>query len=657
MKRNPLIAVAKSLLLILLLAAGTTGACGQTVLDDLFSPSHLPVLRQSRLRHVSSRDTTGRNDDYFKIPAGETATIFNAAGPGVIARIWITVGASDPYYLRRILLRMYWDGELEPSVDVPLGDFFGTGFGVADYRSAFMGMTSGGLYCYFPMPFDSLARMDVVNETGQDISSFYYNIDYQELPGRLPSNTGYFHAWWHRDVKTSAKSNFVILDAEGEGQVVGCNLNMQGYTRNLSFLEGDEMVYVDGERAPSVNGTGTEDFFNSGWYFNRGEFSAPTHGLMVKVDSLSRIAAYRFMVGDAIPFKKSVLFTIEHGTENTEAADYSSTAYWYQREPHKRFPPMLKAGLRIPLRIVIPDSTIEAESLRPAGTTLQAEVEDLTGYGADWSGGKQLKIRATKAGEAFTMEVPAQSGVRSYIDIYTTKGPDYGNVRISIEGKTVAEIRGYSPAIIPGGKVRFGPLVPKDPSIPVRFVMTGKADASTGFSAGLDAFSVQPDKGFIPAWRVIGPFPNPKGAAGDRLGLDVVYLPEQRVNLKAKYQGSEGQPVQWQRAAIESDGLVDLLGHFHPNEQVVAYAVTTIQSPKKQELPLLLGSDDGVKVILNGKQILRRLLDRGAVPDQDTVSLDLQKGLNTLLLKVENYLGGYGFYARIKDPAGTLKYK
>jgi len=85
--------------------------------------------------------------------------------------------------------------------------------------------------------------------------------------------------------------------------------------------------------------------------------------------------------------------------------------------------------------------------------------------------------------------------------------------------------------------------------------------------------------------------------------------------------------------------------------------VTTIQSPKKQELPLLLGSDDGVKVILNGKQILRRLLDRGAVPDQDTVSLDLQKGLNTLLLKVENYLGGYGFYARIKDPAGTLKYK
>jgi len=102
--------------------------------------------------------------------------------------------------------------------------------------------------------------------------------------------------------------------------------------------------------------------------------------------------------------------------------------------------------------------------------------------------------------------------------------------------------------------------------------MTGKADASTGFSAGLDAFSGPTGQGFIPAWRVIGPFQTRKAQRANRLGLDVVYLPEQRVNLKAKYQGSEGQPVQWQRAAIESDGLVDLLGHFHPNEQVVAYA-------------------------------------------------------------------------------------
>ena len=310
----------------------------QSELENILSPDGLPFLKKSKLIEVSSYDTTGGNNDRIAIKDGKTATIADIKGPGVITRIWVTIDSRDPYFLRRILIKMYWDDEKNPSVEVPIGDFFGTGLKYQQYISKFTGMTSGGYYCYFAMPFQKSAKIEIVNQTGQEVYAFYYQIEYQKLEAPLPKNVAYFHACWHRELRTTSKDNYLILDAKGEGQFVGLNMSMQGYNGQLWYLEGDEMVYVDGEKKPSMNGTGTEDFFTSGWYFNRGEFSAPYHGLIIKNDSAARIAAYRFMVGDQVPFKKSIKFTIEHGAENSEIADYSSTAYWYQKEPHARFP-------------------------------------------------------------------------------------------------------------------------------------------------------------------------------------------------------------------------------------------------------------------------------------------------------------------------------
>ncbi len=334
---------------------------GQTAMENILSPARLPYLKQSKLIQISSHDTTGGNSDFIAIPDGATATLASVEGPGVIVNFWVTIASSDEFFLRRILLRMYWDGENSPSVEVPIGDFFGTGFQYKHYITPYIGMSSGGYYCYLPMPFNKSARIEVVNQTGQEIASFYYHIDYQQLTEPLASDVAYFHACWHRDVRTTSRANYTVLEAEGEGHVVGMNLNMQSYDNDIQFLEGDEMVYVDGEKAPSIYGTGTEDYFNSGWYFNKGEFAAPYHGLILKDDSLHRVVAYRFHVLDAIPFKKSVRFTIEHGESNAEAADYSSTAYWYQKEPHKPFAAMPPAGLRIPLRVVVPNGALEAE--------------------------------------------------------------------------------------------------------------------------------------------------------------------------------------------------------------------------------------------------------------------------------------------------------
>lgn len=374
-----------------LLAAAAPAALGQSVLENMLDPSRLPYLKKSTFRQIASTDTTGGNADRLVIQEGGTAVLADISGPGVIARIWVTIASGDPNYLRRILLRMYWDDEATPSVEVPVGDFFGTGFEKVHYLSRYLGMSSGGFYSYWPMPFRRRARIEVVNETGRRVDAFYYQIDYQELHEPLERDVAYFHAQWRRETRTDPARNYTVLEARGRGHFVGLNMSMQGYNRQLWFLEGDEMVYVDGESWPSMYGTGTEDYFTSGWYFNEGTFAGSLHGLIIKDEEQARIAAYRYQIADAIPFTESIRFTIEHGHANSQMGDYSSTAYWYQMEPHAPFPEMPPAAARIPLRVLVPEGAVEGEQLTPVGQS-RVSVEEMRRIGPDWSGGRQARL-------------------------------------------------------------------------------------------------------------------------------------------------------------------------------------------------------------------------------------------------------------------------
>jgi len=435
---------------------------------------------------------------------------------------------------------------------------------------------------------------------------------------------------------------------------VGVNLSMQSYDGGLSFLEGDEMIEVDGEKEPSIRGTGTEDYFNSGWYFNQGEFAAPYHGLIIKDDSLGRIAAYRFHVLDVIPFKKSIRALIEHGDRNTEVADYSSTAYWYQKEPHRPFEAMMAAPLRIPLRVQVPNGALEAETLIPRETTLQSAVEEMSAFGPDWSGLKQLRVSGTREGDTFTLSLPAADD-RYDVDLYYTKGPAYGDVNVLLGGRSLGTFKAFDKTVVPGGKMTLPDIPAGGKEIRLQLAIAGKDPRSAGYAVGLDAFTLRAHREYIPAWSLIGPFPNRRDPSLKRLGLDSVYPPEREIDLAKTYTGAGGQNVGWQFAKTPKSGRVDL-SMFDPYEMVVAYAFTYVYSPENQTLPLLLGSDDGVKVFLNGNEIHRVLTIRVSEPDQDNVPLHLVKGWNRLLLKIENNFGGYNFYARVPDPEKSLKF-
>ena len=632
------------------------GGCMHTNTADLItlmSPSSLPYFDHSKLIQVSSYDTTGGNDDRIVIPAGKKATILNVVGPGMITRIWMTIDSRDPHFLRRIVMRIYWDGEEHPSVEVPIGDFFGNGFRYTHYVSQFLGMTSGGYVCYFPMPFERLARIEIINETGKDVLALYYQINYHKFEAALGNNVAYFHALWNRSICTDYDSNYTGLHAVGRGHVVGMSLNAQSYDGNFGFLEGDEMIYVDGEKKPSIHGTGTEDYFSSGWYFSTGEYSGPYHGLVYKDDSLARIAAYRLHIPDQIPFRKSVIFTMEHGHNNKSVVDYATTIYWYQSEPHLPFPPLLKSGQLIPLRVVKPGNIIEAEHLNFNLNGLTAATVDMSDWGPDWSKNNQMVIYG-KPGAEFSLTLNNLEELYYNLTLFYSRAPDFRNDEIWVNGEKRGTLSGYSPYILPDGKIVAKDIQNLNGSITMTFKVTGKVPDATGYNTGIDGILLEPVRKYIPDWFIIGPFPNRRLSETQRLGIDSIYAPELEIDIKREYHGYDGKLVHWRYFRTPESGYFSLYKLVTPNELVVTYALTYIWSPDVRTESLFLGTDDGAKLFLNNKLLYRYLGVRVAEPDQVRLDLSLKPGWNKLLLKIENNFGGYGFYARLLDRTKSL---
>ena len=343
--------------------------------------SNIFLRRKVKRMRESSYDRTGGNDDRIYIKPGSIAVIADITGPGIITHIWMTLAnegfIQEKNNLRKVVLRAYWDNEKEPSVEVPIGDFFGMGHAMTrNFVSAPLQMSpedGQAFNCWFPMPFKKHGQITVENECDTDLILYYY-VDY-EVVKELPEDVLTFHAQWRRENPTKGKNpkkfsshrafcfegnntdgkeNYVLMEAKGNGHYVGANINIHNLNKTALWDwpgEGDDMFFIDGEPwPPRLHGTGTEDYVNMAWCPTQ-NYSAPYHGLILGGEDnwKGKITYYRYHIQDPIVFDKSIKATFEHGHNNNRSDDISSTAYWYQSEPHMKFPTLLPVEKRLPI--------------------------------------------------------------------------------------------------------------------------------------------------------------------------------------------------------------------------------------------------------------------------------------------------------------------
>ena len=326
---------------------------------------------------------------------GETRTIATVKGPGEITELHIGFADQNRFTLRQTLLRVYWDGAAKPAIEAPVGDFFGVGFGNNTVAALPTALNTDGGTCWWRMPFHSSARFELVNTSKVPLPLVNYKIT--SILKKIAADAGWFHAQWHRQT-TVAGEHFRILHAIGRGHYVGEHTDMQG-DRGIWFLEGDEKIYADGETFPSIYGTGTEDFYTGGWYFDEGPFGLAYHGCTVKSDELSRVSAYRFQIQDCVPFQKELIVDIEHGgTNDYPGADYSCVAYWYQDAPNHDWSPIDPAQLTP--AIYRNAGVQEAESLTWTGDGKVTFLSD-SELPAEASGGRVAAVGAGKTTVSF----------------------------------------------------------------------------------------------------------------------------------------------------------------------------------------------------------------------------------------------------------------
>ncbi len=345
-------------------------ASGQTAEAAASSGTLLPAYARpiaGKSRKQSSYDRTGGNADAWPMKAGETREVFRAEGPGVITHVWFTIAARSEFHLKEMVLRAWWDGEEKPSVEAPVGDFFGLNLGsYVNYQSEYLSCSPGkSLNCYFAMPYRKSARMAITNEGKQAVGALYSNIDYRSVP-ELPSDALYFHAQYRQSApchpvtgeaakrNLDGKNNYVFAETRGRGHLMGVTLgvlqNAEGW-----WGEGDEMIFIDDENKPAINGTGSEDYFLGSWDFGGRDTATPfayqQYGAPMIINGErtgGRYCCYRWHGDNPVSFGHYMKHTIEHGHANDRGDNFFSAGYWYQDKPYTDFPAMPPVEARIP---------------------------------------------------------------------------------------------------------------------------------------------------------------------------------------------------------------------------------------------------------------------------------------------------------------------
>ena len=305
----------------------------------------------SKFKNETTRQLTTFNlsnkSKTIPIPRGKRVTIGEVKGQGYIAQIWMTFpgwfwqhwdknAPVSQTILKTLILRIYWDDQDLPAIQTPVGDFFGNGLcEISNFTASYFGMSSGGFYCKFPMPFKKGFRIELENLDETIDTEVFANILYQITDPIMPE-TGYLHTQFNTAVNNGPDA-INILEVQGKGYYVGCILSAQGKEQNyFSFLEAPEYIFVDDDwKTPRIVGTGLEDYFLGGWYFREGEFTGAQHGVPSKDGFNSSITMYRTHNEDAVSFNNRIKFQFINPWDPDRLKEfaYSSVAFYYLDSP------------------------------------------------------------------------------------------------------------------------------------------------------------------------------------------------------------------------------------------------------------------------------------------------------------------------------------
>jgi len=633
-----------------------------------------------------------------EIPGKGTAQIAVLEGAGRIDRLVVRASSDDVRALRRGILKAYWDGQETPSVWAPLADFFGNGFGDARFTSLYVGMTDEGYYCSLPMPFADGARLEIENGSSKPLT-IQAEVTWRTTaqPG---ADVGRLCTQWRHEIATEGRL-YTILDVKGRGKYIGLNLSVQGVA-DISYLEGNEQFFVDGEEAPSIIGTGTEDFFNGGWYYKTGVFDLPLHGLVIK--DKTRTTQYRYQLPDAVGFAESLVAKIEHGTNNIHLDDdYSSIAYFYMAPPTQQaYEPPQAVDMNLPRKLLVrPNRPSEgalgdekARVIEMRGATFAEDMFDTArssgekdlafwidiseGYRgtnlplfAWWPNvrlqrgpkydrphrGDVIVCSATETGTVLDLPpvTEALAPGRFVGKVWLVNGPAYGTVRLTVAGKQIAEpVDCYADEVAPGAMIAFGPIEVPQGTKALQLEVVGKNEQSSGYSLGLYAAKLFPVQIESSGWWVIGPFPFDieEGEASFRKP----WPPERETKLDAEYDGLNAK-VKWRPmpdAMVKLDDyqLINFDRGMKPKDRATAYAMTYVISPDDREAELRVGSSDPITIGINGARVIDKYVFRRCAPDQEVATVRLRRGTNQLLVKTSDRDREWQVRLRFTDKAG-----